>query len=179
MNSYLIGHYNFLGILENLCQDLGTVHVNVQLWRAACFIPTHSTSFTLMKKTIFLLQELSFCDEDISFQATLLSLRRLFLYFDIKANIVPFLIDLCRSWVTFHSCTQPANTPPALFPPLKVLSPVPGVKSPLGTALPFHLLFHLGSDFTLQFLLDEQPVRFTELVFSLKYFQYQALSTLL
>lgn len=21
-NSYLIGHYNFLGILENLCQDL-------------------------------------------------------------------------------------------------------------------------------------------------------------
>lgn len=42
--------------------------------------------------------------------------------------------------------------------------------SPLGKALPFHLLFHLGSDFTLQLLLDEQPVRFTKLVFSLKYF---------
>lgn len=152
-NSYLIGHYNFLGILENLCQDLGTVHVYVHvrvhihvmsmLWRAACSIPTHSTSFTLLKKTIFLLQELSFCDEDVSFQATLLSLRRLFLYFDINSNIVPFLIDICRSWVKFHSCAQP----PALLPPLKVLCLE--LESPLGTALPFPLLFHLGSDFTL------------------------------
>lgn len=169
MNSYLIGHHNFLGILEDLCQDLGTVHVRVQLWGAARFIPTHSTRFTLMKKTIFLLQELNFCDDDISFQAILLSFRRLFQYFNIKSKIVPFLIDICSSWVKFRSCTQPANRPPALFPTLKVLSPVPGVKFPLGTALPFRLLFHLGSDFTLQFLLDEQPVRFMELVFSLKY----------
>lgn len=97
-NSYLTGHYNFLGILENLCQDLGTVHFHGQIWGAAHFIPAHCTSLTLMKKTISLLRQLSFCDKDISFQATLVSLR-LFLYFDINSNIVPFLIDICRSWV--------------------------------------------------------------------------------
>lgn len=67
--------------------------------------------------------------------------------FYINSNVVPFLIDICRSWVKFHSCTQPANRPPALFPPLKALSLVPGVRIPLGQGFALSPTFPLGQWF--------------------------------
>lgn len=46
----------------------------------------------------------------------------------------------------------------------------PAVPIAGSTALPFRLLFHSGNDFTLQFFRDEQPVRFIQAIFLLKYF---------
>lgn len=144
-DSCLIVHYNFPGIFENFCQDLQTINFHVQLWGAACSIPTHSTSFILMKKTSFLLKVLSFCDQDISVSKLPLCPRFYALYTLIPILILfPFLLisaDPGLNGIPVHSLLtdiQPYFH--HLMYPLLCL----GVKIPVSTALPLLPAFSLG-----------------------------------
>lgn len=112
-HSYLIGHHNFLGIFKNGCQDLQAINFHVQLQGAACSIPTHRASVTLMTKDSFLLKACV----SVTGTAPFLSCPCVpgYILPDTLSNVAPSLIDICRSRIKLRPCPQPANETSSLI----------------------------------------------------------------
>lgn len=91
-DSYLIGHYNFLGIFENLCQDLQTINFYVRLWGSSLFYPNTQYKLHLNEENLFSAQRIEgfFLTRTSLFLSCPRCPRLHFLYFDTNSNIVPF-----------------------------------------------------------------------------------------